>query len=84
MIVGDERWQAENVAFFQETVTVNYVRDALERAAETLDGIMDSTVPALMLADYDSQRPLLEHRLNALPKMLSQPLYDIDEWPPMP
>ncbi len=60
-----------------------YVGDALARAAERLEGVLDSPFPARMLAGFEPQRPLLEHRLQVLPDILAQPLNATLEWPPM-
>ena len=78
-----ESWRMENVVFLMETVTPAYVGDALARAAKRLEGVLDSPVPARMLAEFASQRPLLEHRLQVLPDILAQPLNATLEWPPM-
>jgi hypothetical protein len=78
-----ESWRLENVVFFMDTVTPAYVHEALARAAARLEGILASAVPARMLADIAPQRPLLEHRLNVLPDLLSQPPNATLKWPPM-
>lgn len=69
----DRPWQAENVSFLQRTLTADFFHEALERAAATLSGVADSPVPTKMLSDFESQRPVLESRLQALPGMLSEP-----------
>ncbi len=73
----------ENVTFLMETVTPAYLGDALARAAKRLEGVLDSPVPARVLAEFASQRPLLERRLQVLPDILAQPLDATLEWPPM-
>ncbi len=78
-----ESWHMENVIFLMETATPAYIEDALSRAAERLEGVLDSPVPARMQAEFTSQRPLLEHRLRVLPDILAQPLNAALEWPPM-
>ncbi len=60
-----------------------YVGDALARVAKRLEGVLDSPVPARMQAEFASQRPLLEHRLQVLPDILAQPLNATLAWPPM-
>ena len=77
----DACWRTENVLFFMETVTPDYLRDGLGRASDALTGVLDSEVPARMLAEFAAQRPLLEHRLEVLPEILSQPLDATLEWP---
>ncbi len=78
-----ESWRMENVVFLMETLTPAYIEDALSRAAKRLGGVLDSPVPARMQAEFASQRPLLEHRLQVLPDILAQPLNATLEWPPM-
>ncbi len=78
-----EHWRMENVMFLMETVTPDYLHSALGRASGVLAGVLDSEVPARMLAGFASQRPLLEHRLKVLPDILSQPLDATLEWPEM-
>ncbi len=78
-----ESRRMENVTFLMETVTSAYLGDALARAAKRLEGVLDSPVPACMLAEFEPQRPLLEHRLQVLPDILAQPLNATLEWPPM-
>ena len=78
-----ESWHMANVIFLMETVTPAYIEDALSRAAKRLEGVLDSPVPARMQAEFNSQRPLLEHRLRVLPDILAQPLNATLEWPPM-
>ena len=65
-----ENWHMENVIFFMETMTPATIEDALSRAAKRLEGVLDSPVPARMLAEFKAQRPLLEHRLQVLPYIL--------------
>lgn len=79
----DGGWRMENVLFFMDTVTPDYLEDAIDRAAARLDGVLDSPVPARMRADFPAQRPLLEHRLKILPDILTQPFTATLEWPPL-
>ena len=79
----DESWRMENVIFLMETVTPAYIEDVLSRAAKRLEGVLDSPVPARMQAEFASQRPLLEHRLQVLPDILAHPLNATLEWPSM-
>ncbi len=79
-----ESWKLENVVFFVDNVTPDYLRDALTRAAQALEGVVESDVPAQMISDFERQRPLLAHRLRALPEIVSIPLNATLEWPPLP
>lgn len=81
--VFDQGWQMENVLFVLDTVTPDYVGDALVRAHDVLDGVIDSPIPARLLADLGTQRPLLEHRLKALPEILTLPADGREKWPPL-
>ncbi len=78
-----ESWRMENVVFLMERLTPAYIEDALSRTAKRLEGVLDSPVPARMLAEFEPQRALLEHRLQVLPDILAQPLNATLEWPPM-
>ena len=66
-----------------ETVTPAYLHNALGRAKGALVGVLDSEVPARMLAEFAAQRPLLEHRLAVLPDILSKQLDATLVWPPL-
>ncbi len=77
----DGQWHTENVLFFMETVTPEYLHNALGRAKGVLTGVLDSEIPARLLAEFAAQRPLLEHRLAVLPDILSQPYDATLEWP---
>jgi hypothetical protein len=79
----DGGWRMENVLFFMETVTPDYLEDAIDRAAKRVEGALDSPVPAQMQADFPAQRPLLEHRLGVLPDILTLPFNATLEWPEM-
>lgn len=82
-VIYDQSWQAENVAFFKSTVTPDFIRNALVRAAKLLNGIIDSDVPSKMLADFEQRRPLLEHRLRVFSDIVSRPLREAPiAWPP--
>ena len=77
------QWHTENVLFFMETGTPAYLHNALGRAKGALAGVLDSGVPARMLAEFADQQPLLEHRLAVLPDILSKPLDATLAWPPL-
>jgi hypothetical protein len=81
--IFDGHWKMENVLFFMETVTPEYLHNALGRAKGALAGALDSEVPARMLAEFAGQQPLLEHRLAVLPDILSKQLDATLEWPPL-
>jgi hypothetical protein len=78
----DETWKLENVLFLMEAVTAETLRDVVARAARALEGVLESDLPARMLADFETRRPLLEARLRVLPDLLSRPLSATLEWPP--
>ena len=78
-----ESWRMENVLFFMENVTPAYLHNALGRAKGALAGVLDSAVPARMLAEFAAQQPLLEHRLAVLPDILSRPYDATLVWPPL-
>ena len=83
--IHDQCWHPENVAFFRHAVTVDYVRQALTRAAETLDGLIDSDVPARMCLDFVYLDDVVAHRLAVFPEVVSRPLLYADlDWPPPP
>lgn len=64
----------------QTTLTIDYVEEALRRAAHTLAGQVDSPVPECMMADFEVQKTLLEFRLAELPALLlASPMYH-QEW----
>lgn len=81
--IYDECWHLENVEFFKSTVTPEYVHNRLARAAEVLSSVTETSVPVQMLANFERQKPLLQHRLQAFPKIVSQPLVNAPiHWPP--
>ena len=82
--IREEVWKFENVMFLVDTVTPEYVRDGLERAARALQGRLRSPVPARMIAEFKLRQPLLEGRLRALPEILSTSMNVTYEWPPNP
>ncbi len=82
--IYNESWKPVNIDFFKATVTPAYVHQALKRAANALSGLIESDVPIRMLSDFERQRPLLQHRLRALPEIVSRPLIEALEWPPLP
>lgn len=82
--IYEECWKPENVRFFRDTVTADYVFDALKRARTALDGVLESSVPGRMIDDFQYLDDVLAHRIRALPEIVSRPLLDAPmEWPPL-
>lgn len=83
--IYEECWKPENVRFFRDTVTVNYVFDALKRASKALNGVLESSVPGQMIEDFSYLDDVLVHRIRALTEIVSRPLFDSPmDWPPPP
>ena len=76
----DHSWLPENVEFLRTTFTLNYLRDAISAAAVALDPEIDSSVPELMVSDFEKRAPFAELRMEELFFYLSLPLGEVREW----
>ncbi len=77
--IYDQLWHPDNVDFLARTLTVAYVKEHLERAAQLLKAKAQCAVSDKMVLDFTEQEALLELRLTELPDLLSRPLLD-GEW----
>ncbi len=63
-------WRQENVAFMKAILTIDYLWDKLQHAAQRLQGVVASEVPLQMIGDFEAQKALLEIRLEVFPSLL--------------
>lgn len=78
--IFEQSWLPENVEFLRATLTPNYVRDSISAAAVTLRGETDSSVPELMVSDFDNAVTLVELRIEELLQYLASPLGEVRQW----
>lgn len=62
----DQAWLPENVEFLCEALTPIALRDAISAAAEKLRGEIDSSVPELMLLDFERKAAFATKRIKEL------------------
>lgn len=78
--IFDQSWLPENVEFLHSTFSPDYVRDAISAATVTLRGVTDSSVPELILSDFDNAVTFVELRIEELIQYLSRPLGEVRQW----
>ncbi len=78
--IYEQGWREENVAFINETLTVEFAEDRLRYAAHMVQGRVQSDVPKQMLEDFEEQKTLLELRLEELPSLLAASAMDMSSW----
>jgi len=76
----DQPWLPENVSFLRSTFTLDYVRNSIATAAVTLQGEIDSSVPELMVLDFETKAPFVEQRMEELFFNLSLPFGEDRGW----
>lgn len=78
--VFEHGWRQENTSFLSETLTLAYVAEKLEQAAQVIGTPQGESVPARMLADWPKCRDLAASRIAELPKLVAQAPSTYPEW----
>jgi hypothetical protein len=78
--IFDQSWLPENVEFLRDTLTPNYVRDSISVAALTLGNETGSSVPDLMIGDFNNAVTFVELRIEELIQYLSLPFGEVRDW----
>jgi hypothetical protein len=76
----DQPWDAANVSFLQEFLIPSRLLSTIEQSLARLTDAEDKEIARRMKADFESQAPLLELRLEQLPAILSSDELIVD-WP---
>lgn len=71
--VYDLGWKKENVDFIKSVLTVDYLKDKLNKASVQLQGESFQKSQKI-LADFDTQKEFLKERVSELPELLFAPV----------
>jgi hypothetical protein len=78
--IYDRGWLDENVQFLRDTLSVDFIQDRLNLAANCITEQDDRSVVDRLVADWPGCRQLVERRLQELPLLLKSNKNDGLEW----
>lgn len=78
--IYDQSTHPDNVAFLEQTLTVDFVRDGLERARTVLTNPHSIRIAADMSKNFDEQLIFLDDHIEKLPLALRRPKLCVVSW----